>query len=73
MFEFNGKHIPENLAELADARHAALLLRDMETASRPTLSTTRTFSLRLTSTSPPRPRSPLCDRRENSIVLAWIY
>jgi hypothetical protein len=35
MFEFNGKHIPENLAELADSRHAALLLWDMENAIAP--------------------------------------
>jgi nicotinamidase-related amidase len=35
MFEFNGKDIPENLAELADARHSALLLWDMENAIAP--------------------------------------
>ena len=35
MFEFQGKRIPENLAELADAKHAALLLWDMENAIAP--------------------------------------
>ena len=35
MFEFHGKRIPENLAELADAKHAALLLWDMENAIAP--------------------------------------
>src|SRR5688500_11253079 len=35
MYEFNGKHIAENLAELAAPSRAALLLWDMENAIAP--------------------------------------